>query len=244
MNTINLKQVENFVNENIVYFHENRIKVLDKYTLRGLTAKNPYLQRAKNIVKAQDLVEGALNAKLSSSEEKIFGDFFEELTIFVAQQTAGGTKSSAPGIDLEFKKEDIHYLVSIKSGENWGNSSQWGKLEQDFQKATARLKQQKKSINVQSILGICYGKSKPSFVRGFQKLAGQSFWYFISGNKDLYIDIIEPLGFEAKKHNEKYNQLKDQKINLLTNQFIQEYCYPDGSINWKKLVEINCGNLE
>ncbi len=145
---------------------------------------------------------------------------------------------------MEFLNEGIHYLVSIKSGENWGNSSQWGKLEQDFKKAEVRLKQQYKSIHVQSILGICYGKSKPSYVRGFKKLAGQNFWYFISENKNLYIDIIDPLGFEAKRHNEKYNQLKAQKINLLTNEFIQKYCNNDGSINWEKLVEINCGNLE
>ncbi len=244
MNILDLKLVENFVNQNIVYFHENRIRVLRSYKLADLTKKNPYMQKAKNITKAQDLIEGALDAKLSSVEEKIFGDFFEELAIFVAEQTSGGRKSAAPGIDLEFENNGIYHLVSIKSSTNWGNSSQWGKLEQDFKKAEVRIRQNRRNINIRSVLGVCYGKAKTCEVRGLLKIVGQNFWYLISENKKLYIDIIEPLGYEAKKHNENFTQLKDEKINTLTNQFFQIYCNIDGSINWEKLIENNSGNFD
>jgi hypothetical protein len=162
----------------------------------------------------------------------------------VAEQTSGGRKSTAPGIDLEFENNGVYHLVSIKSSTNWGNSSQWGKLEQDFKKAESRLKQSRKNINVRSVLGVCYGKTKTCELRGFLKIVGQNFWYLISENKNLYIDIIEPLGYEAKKHNESFNKLKDEKINTLTNQFFQIYCKRDGSINWEKLVIDNCGNFD
>ena len=33
----------------------------------------------------------------------------------------------SPGIDLEFDKDGVRYIVTIKSGPNWGNSSQIGK---------------------------------------------------------------------------------------------------------------------
>ena len=46
-----------------------------------------------------------------------------------------GRKSSAEGIDLEFERDTIYYLVSIKSGPNWGNSGQIKKMVQNFAKA-------------------------------------------------------------------------------------------------------------
>lgn len=81
--------------------------------------KNPYLFRAKNIITAQELVTSFLDAKLSASEEKIFGDFLEDLAIFVAQKTLDAKKSSGSGIDFEYRKGDKIVLVSVKSGLNW-----------------------------------------------------------------------------------------------------------------------------
>jgi len=45
------------------------------------------LFRAKNILTAGELMEGLRDAFLSSSEEKLFGDFLEDLAVFVAKQT-------------------------------------------------------------------------------------------------------------------------------------------------------------
>lgn len=44
-------------------------------------------------------------------------------------------KSAAEGVDLEFNKDGKKYLVSIKSGPNWGNSSQIKKMIDNFNKA-------------------------------------------------------------------------------------------------------------
>ena len=63
-----------------------------------------------------------LDAHLSSQEEGIFGGFLEELAVFICGRVYRGKKSSAEGIDLEFEKDGTSYLVSIKSGPNWGNS--------------------------------------------------------------------------------------------------------------------------
>lgn len=84
---------------------------------------------------SQDIVKGILDAHLSSQEETIFGEFLEGLSIFINNMVYGGTKSSAVGIDLEFEKDGIKYIVSIKSGPNWGNSQQVTKMKEDFNKA-------------------------------------------------------------------------------------------------------------
>jgi len=127
MNALDLDKVCEYVNEHVVDFHQWRIRLLENLKLWDLLKKNPYLFKAKNITKAQDLVEGLLDARLSSSEERLFGDFLEDLAIFIVGKTCGGHKSTAQGVDLEFMNVGVHYVVSVKSGPNWGNSSQQNK---------------------------------------------------------------------------------------------------------------------
>ncbi len=236
--------LNSFVNKNIDTFHETRLKCLKDLKLEKLLSKNPYLFKAKNINLANDLIQSLLDAFLSSSEEKIFGDFLESLAIFIADMFYKGFKSGITGIDLEINRKNIHYLISIKSGQNWGNASQHTRLEQDFRKATSTIKQKNKSINVQSVLGICYGKSKTTFPNGYWKIVGQNFWYFISGEKNLYKEIIEPIGYKAKEHNDQFIQGKNEIINLFTKSFIISFCDDSGKIDWDKLVEFNSGNLD
>lgn len=244
MNPLNLDDVRTYVNETIGQFHAKKARSLEDLRLEKLLAKNPYLFRAKNITAAHELIVGLLDAFLSSSEEKLFGDFMEDLAVYVAEKTSGGHKSSAPGVDLEFVNQGVHYIVSIKSGPSWGNSSQQKKLEQDLRDAATRLKQSRRIVNVQPVLGICYGKTRTAYLRGYLKVVGQNFWYLISENLSLYTDIIEPLGHRAKEHNDVFIQERNRAINRLTKQFIDQFCTPDGAINWVKLVEFNSGNYD
>lgn len=244
MNPLDLEDVCQYVNENIVDFHQRRLKSLDELKLDKLLTKNPYLFKAKNISTAGDLISGLLEAFLSSSEEKLFGDFLEGLALFIAEKTCEGHKSAAPGIDLEFIHNKVHYIVSIKSGPNWGNSSQQNKLEQDFKVATARIKQSRRGANVQPVLGICYGKTKTNYLRGYLKIVGQNFWYLISENKDLYVEIIEPIGFKAREHNDLFLNEKSKLINRFTKQFMDRFCADSGEINWPGLVDFNSQNFD
>jgi len=241
---ITISEVEGYVSKNIVTFHESRIRRLENIKLHEvLRKKNPYLFKAKDVTIASELVAGVLDAFLSSSEEELFGQFLEELAIFVAGKTYGGRKSPAEGIDLEFRNKGIHYVVSVKSGVNWGNSAQQKKQEANFQNALKVLKQSSHVKGVEAVLGCCYGKTKTTLLRGYRKVVGQNFWYFISGSEELYTDIIEPLGHEARDHNDEFQRQKSRVINLFTQEFMADYCH-DGAIDWKKLVEFNSGNLE
>lgn len=242
---INIKELNEFVNVNIVSFHNRRTHCLEELKLSNLIKKNPYLFKAKNIEISGDLIISLLDAFLSSSEEKMFGDFLEDLAVYIAEKTKNGHKSSAQSIDLEFIEDSTHYLISIKSGSNWGNSSQHKKLAQDFQNAVKVIKQSGQKINTQPILGICYGKTKTSYMdKGYWKLVGQNFWYFISDSKSLYKDIIEPVGYQAKQHNDKFSKQKSAIVNRLTTEFSRNFCLTSGEINWEELVEFNSGNFD
>jgi hypothetical protein len=244
MNSLSLDLVREYVNDHIVTFHNAKLRSLDSLQLDRLLTKNPYLFKAKNIGTANELISGLLEAFLSSSEEKLFGDFLEGLAIYIAGITCGGHKSTAQGMDLEFIDKGIYNIVSIKSGPNWGNSSQHHKLQQDFNNAMARVKQLNRGANVEPVLGICYGKTKTSYVKNYKKVVGQSFWHLISDNQQLYVDIIEPIGYRAKEHNEMFDSEKNKVINRFTKQFLDRFCDDAGSIDWVSLVEFNSGNYD
>ena len=153
MNPLDLPAVRDFVNDNIGGFHQRREKSLAELKLGRLLTKNPYLFKAKDVSTASEMINGLLDAFLSSSEEQLFGGFLEGLAGFVAQQTSGGHKSTAEGVDLEFFNKGIHYVVSVKSGPNWGNASQHNRLQQNLTTAVSRLKQLDAGANVQPVLG-------------------------------------------------------------------------------------------
>lgn len=245
MKQLEISDIKDFVNKNIVSFHQNRLKRLDELNLNKLLEKNPYLYKAKNLESAGSLVSGFLDAFLSSSEEKMFGDFLESLAIFITSKTRNGHKASATGLDLEFVEGQSHYLISIKSGSNWGNNAQHKKLVDDFNLAERIIKQRNSQTNVIKILGICYGKTKTSYLkRGYFKLVGQNFWTFISGNINLYKEIIEPIGYKAKEHNDQFLIEKNKIINRMTGEFISRFCIENGEINWVQLIEHNSGNFD
>ena len=239
MNPLNLNDVVNYVEENIGTFHSKRLKSLEKLKLKNiLKRKNPYLFKAKNILTAQDLIKTILDAHLSSQEETIFGDFLEGLAVFINFKVYNGQKSAAEGIDLEFENDSIKYIVSIKSGPNWGNSSQINRMKDNFKKAKRILRTSNSTMHIIAVNGCCYGRDNNPDKGEYQKLCGQKFWTFISGNDILFTDLIEPLGHKAKQKNEEFLEQYSQILNKFTIDFGNQFC-SDGKINWNKLVEFN-----
>jgi len=240
MKTLDLSDVVEYVAKHIGEFHEKRISSLDRLKLsRVLKCKNPYLFKAKNVLTADEIVRGLVDAYTSSNEETFFGEWLEKLVIFINEKVYGGKKSGITGIDLEFDDNHARYIVSIKSGPNWGNSSQVGKMVSDFKTAKIALRTSGSQINVVAVNGCCYGKCPKPDKGDYFKYCGQKFWEFISGNANLYTEIIEPLGHQAKERNEQFLQSYAQRINKFTMEFAENYCKENGAIDWEKLVKFN-----
>lgn len=239
MNQLNLDEVTEYVENHISSFHSKRLKSLEGLKLtKIIQRKNPYLFKAKSILTAQDIVKVLLDAHLSSQEETIFGELLEGLAIFICDKVYNGGKSSAEGVDLEFTRDNIKYIVAIKSGPNWGNSSQIARMVDNFKKAKKILSTNTSKINIVAINGCCYGRDNQPDKGTHLKYCGQRFWEFISGNEKLYIEIVEPLSHQAKEQNEKFYEAYSQLINKFTIQFGNEFC-DDGVINWQKIIEFN-----
>jgi hypothetical protein len=241
MRRLNLSDVVDFIEQNIGEFHERRAYSLQTLKLtQVLKRKNPYLFKAKNINDAHDLVKLLLDAHFSSQEETIFGEFLEKLAIYVCEKAFDGRKSVAEGIDLEFTRDSILYIVAVKSGPNWGNSSQIKRMVENFKQAKRILRIGNPKANIRAINGCCYGQDNKSDKGDYLKLCGQEFWEFISGSDRLFVDIVEPLGYQAKKRNEEFLAEYARILNLFTQEFMDDFSVK-GRIDWEKLVRFNSG---
>jgi hypothetical protein len=244
MKSIEIGDVKTYVEDNIRTFHLKRLQNLENLKLSHiLDRKNPYLFKAKNILTAHDFVKTLLDAHLSSQEETIFGDFLEGLAIFINERVYHGGKSSAEGVDLEFTKDDIRYIVVIKSGPHWGNSRAISKMKDDFRRAKRVLRTSNSNLHIVAVNGCCYGRDNKPDKGDYFKYCGQKFWEFISGNENLYVEIIEPLGHKAKEKNEEFIEAYSQIINKFTLEFSQKFCI-EGKIDWDSLIKFNSSVLK
>ena len=236
-------EIVEYIEANISSFHNARLKSLQSLKIEKLLKrKDPYLFRCKNILLADELVKLILEAHLSSQEETIFGNFLETVAIFINSKVYNGSKSTAEGIDLEFIRENIRYINSIKSAPNWGNSSQIKKMKDNFEKAKRILRTGRNKLqNIIAVNGCCYGIDNSPDKGSYFKYCGQAFWELISGDVALYTRIIEPLGYRAKERNEEFNNEYARIINSLLEGFVAKFCN-NGKINWELLVQYNSKN--
>ena len=245
MKELKIDDILQYAEENIAIFHQQRLEaVSNKIDFDDLLEKkNPYLFKAKNILTAQDLVKGFIDAFLQSQEETLFGNFIEGLAVFVCGKVYGGKKpNDITGMDLVFEKDGNVYAVEIKAGWNWGNSSQITQLKINAKNAKEKLGKEKgKSVIV--VNGCCFGKKKNSKPEkdGYYKICGQDFWHLISNDEEMYVKIVEPIGHKAKQKNEDFMIAYAALLNRFTLEFAKRFCDENGNIDWKKLVEFNSG---
>ena len=243
MKRLNLQDVTHYVEQNIQNFHQKRIQSLDGLKLsQVLKRKNPYLFKAKYVMTAEQIIKGLVDAHISSNEETIFGDWLEGLAIFINKKVFDGRKSGITGIDLEFDSNGVRNIVTIKSGPNWGNSSQIAKMVADFKTAKKALRTSNSQLIIRAVNGCCYGQDNKPDKGEYFKFCGQCFWEFISGDRELYLAIIEPLGHRAKEKNDDFIKMYCQMINRFTKEFANDFCKRSGAIDWDKLVRFNSKN--
>ena len=231
--------MEKYIEENVRQFHNTRLEALESLRLdKLLRRKNPYLFRSKHLETAAEFVRNLIDDHLSSAGETQFGNFLEGLAIFVAGQVHDGWKSAITGIDLEFDFDGERNIVAIKSGPNWGNSSQIAKMKLDFRKAGQTLRTSNSKLRIKAINGCCYGRDSMPDKGDHHKLCGQQFWAYLSNHDNLYVELIEPLGHEAVRRETEFRAEYTSKTNLFTTEFGELFC-TTGPIDWEALLRFN-----
>jgi site-specific DNA-methyltransferase (cytosine-N4-specific) len=244
-----------FLAKNVITpFYTIRLNGLNALHLADvLKRKNPYLFKAKNLELPQDLVKSIIDAFLSSQEETMFGNLLEGFAVYVSSRLYKGYKPDGmPSVDLVFDREGRRYIVGIKSGINWGNSDQINAMKNNFKKARENYRSVGYPGEVVAVNGCIYGKDRNPLknmkrLKGggvvpedpdkvYYKYAGQDFWYFISGDDELYREIIKPIDEEAKQKDDAFKAAYNAKVVEMTKDFMDNFV-ADNAIDWIRFVD-------
>jgi len=248
MKQLNYEKLNAFIASDVIQpFYKIRLDRLKSASLAIIAKrKNPYLFKAKNIDTAGDLAKAILDAFLSSQEETIFGDLMENLAVHVCSKVFGGRKAEEKkykSVDLIFSRDKKFYIVSIKSGPNWGNSDQINAMRKNFKSARKIIQIELGARSIIAVNGCMYGRDKnPHKVSrknpalSYHKICGQPFWELISGDDQLYKKIIQPLDKEAKKRDETFKKLYVRKINEMTKDIVNLF-YTKDNLDWDKIID-------
>jgi hypothetical protein len=231
---LNTSELERLISECLQDFYRRRLQKLEQLRLKTfLRRKNPYLFRALATEKASEIVEQVLIAYIGASDETIFGDAFFEP---IARIASGGKVSDAEGVDFTVESSNRVLAVALKSGPNIYNASQKKRQSQEFMAVRNRLYKLHKQFD--PLLGHAYGrlKTEPTKDRVYRDRSGQAFWAEITGDDDFYLKLIRLMKDEPLKHKEEYAPAWDAAINKFTAEFVKDFCFSDGRIDWEKLV--------
>lgn len=239
MADIKIAIINQFIKDKLTRLNTERFKYLQNLELNGLLInENPYIFKLQNTLLVSDFIRIIIDNHLSAQENSFIDNYLFDLAIFINKKTYHGWKSSSQGIDLEFDKDDIRYLVAIKSGPHWGNSGQIREMRDNFTKAKQIIRTGNLKLNIVAVNGCCYGRNNKQDMGEYYKYCGQKFWEFISGNTDLYLKIIKPLGYTAREKNAEFLKAYAQIINKFTLEFSKTFV-KNGEINWEALVKFN-----
>jgi len=231
---MNTDELQNLISQCLQDFYERRVRKLEELRLKDfLRRKNPYLFKALGTQKASEIIEKILTAYIGASDETMFGGAFFEP---IARIVSGAKVSDAEGVDFVIESAGRVLAVALKSGPNIYNASQKKRQSQEFSALRNRLYKLHKQFD--PMLGHAYGRAKaePTKDLVYRRRSGQAFWTEITGDPDFYLKLVRLMKEEPAKHRQKYAPAWDAAVNRFTAEFVKEFCFSDGRIDWEKLV--------
>lgn len=221
-----------------------------------LSRKNPYLVALRDNQSPDILAKLILDAHISSSEETILGNLLEKLAIAINAKKYGGYKAEEGkyvGIDLIFHKNEIKYMLSIKSGTKWGNADQKKAMKRNFAEARKLSIQEGWQGEVVFINGCIYGKSSPKEKSdsnfpdsNYCLTAGKAFWELISGESEMSQIVLESVTVATKdyflQNGKRYEATYNSKLKEIENYIIEITKDENGKLNVKELAQAMLSN--
>lgn len=234
------------VKESLTGFHTALLDKMKSLTLKQLLyRKNPYLYASLGLgSSSEQFLRTLVDAWVSSSMEGCFGNTLEEIAHHIITSMHIGIKSGTEGCDYDIIREPFRFLLSLKSGGQWGNHGSCQEQGNKFERAKKVIRATDKRELV-SVMGICYGRKRVTDGLKYAdvEIQGQAFWYFLTGDPDLYKDLISIMEKVSRKFYHRFSSRKEKAIIRLLPEFHSRYCCEDGSVNWEILVSSVCENL-
>jgi len=231
---VSSKQLEELVSQCLDNLFKKKLEILHTFNLReSLMNVNPYSLVIDGNENASEIVEALMRVHVDSSDETMFGEAFFEP---IARIAAGAKVSDAEGVDFIIESEGRVLAVALKSGPNIYNASQKKRQSQEFSALRNRLYKLHKQFD--PMLGHAYGRARAEPTKDliYRRRSGQAFWAEVTGDPDFYLKLVRLMKEEPAKHKQKYAPAWDAAVNRFTAEFLKDFCFADGHVDWEKLV--------
>ena len=152
---IDQRKIDKVIDKGILELRKSILSSFEDITIKTLLEKNPYVVTTTS--NEENFLDEMFNAWFYSSKETKIGKLLEKIALAIVGEEK---KCPAKGIDLDIIKNQIRWLISIKSGSSWGNSQSTKKQGIDFKNAIKTIHLECPTQDVRSMMGICYGKHK------------------------------------------------------------------------------------
>jgi Type II restriction endonuclease EcoO109I len=243
------KELDFRIKELLSALYKKRFDALQKLKLTELLAKNPYLYRSIGGTNPFKFLEKILQARISSSDETIFGnDFFEPLAFWSATKASENLPlttvniGAGAGQDIAIENAQEYLAISVKSGKNIFNAQSDKGQTIEFSALASRVKKNKKQFR--KIIGYAYGRKVAKKETEVEKLAGQVFWKLLTGELDFYIRLSQSIGKCSVGHCEAYEKAFELKTSALLKEFSIDYISDSGEIRWDEIVKFNSAEIK
>ncbi len=200
MNSLNLIEVNTFVNERVASLLQKQYQSLVGVRLEKLLRRSPHLFLERN-PSVSEVIEQSLNAYLAVTREHLFQQLLVELAQFIVTREGNGRSSVTYGIDLELTHNDIPHLIIIHP---------WLIEIDNFPLIPQH------AAEVQPTIGVSYGKAYTGYLHGCLHFIGPHFWRLISPNENLYADLIESIRYRVGTYDDAFHKEKGAAVNRLT----------------------------
>lgn len=235
------RDLERCIGEQMVIYYERLTAALKEVTFEQLFDVNPYSFSLEQSGNVGQIAMDSLNESLRPVRDQLLEDVLREVAIFVAGQVFGGCRSSLPGMDVEFVNHDTYYAVAIELGSERTGNSRPRMPAQEIRDAVVRSTNT--PLPVQPVLGVCWGKAPASFLPdGMLRVEGQQFWYLVSDDPYLHIDLVKPLSRQASRKSEGFGLARAGAATLLFMKFYELFCGRSGTVKWGRLAQYTSGN--
>ena len=96
-----------------------------------------------------------------------------------------------------------------------------------------------------AVVGYCYGRKAKSAKTTsiYREVAGQKFWFELTGDADCYIKILQAMQNYPDAHRLEFKKAWERAVNRFSMEFMINFMSSDGSINWAALLRYNSGEM-
>ena len=184
---------------------------------------------------------------LTALDNELRGLLLKRLAIFTSTRLGIGMLSIFPGIDLEIKNGNTHYVIVIyPTADAAGVPSAQKSFDKDTTLAISSIRHiNTLQYRVDSVLGICVGQASTQYnVRGNLEIKGADFWHLISGKQNFYTEMLVPLLHQASAFEADLQSEQNEIIENLLNDFQIRFNFSSSKKYWQTLLRHTSGNYD